>query len=93
MGKLERHGPCHDIGLEVHDDADYSTPFVPGVCFTVEPGLYEESTGIGIRIEDVVRVTEEGCEVLSRDVPKDRAAMEQLVGAQGVLGWLGARVR
>jgi Xaa-Pro aminopeptidase len=93
LGKLERHGPCHYIGLEVHDDADYSTPFVAGVCFTVEPGLYEESTGIGIRIEDVVCVTAEGCEVLSRDVPKDRAAMEQLVGEQGVLDWLGARVR
>ncbi len=93
LGKLERHGPCHYIGLEVHDDADYRTPFVPGVCFTVEPGLYEESTGIGIRIEDVVCVTEEGCEVLSRDVPKDRAAMERLVGEQGVLDWLSARVR
>jgi Xaa-Pro aminopeptidase len=93
LGKLERHGPCHYIGLEVHDEADYNTPFVPGVCFTVEPGLYEESTGIGIRIEDVVCVTEKGCEVLSRDVPKDRAAMEHLVGEQGVLDWLGARVR
>jgi hypothetical protein len=40
-----------------------------------------------------VCVTAEGCEVLSRDVPKDRAAMEQLVGEQGALDWLGARVR
>jgi Xaa-Pro aminopeptidase len=93
LGKLERHGPCHYIGLEVHDEADYTAPFVPGVCFTVEPGLYEESTGIGIRIEDVVCVTEAGCEVLSRDVPKDRAAMERLVGEQGVLDWLGERAR
>ena len=93
LGQLTRHGPCHYIGLEVHDEADYRAPFVPGVCFTVEPGLYEESTGIGIRIEDVVCVTETGCEVLSRDVPKDRASMEQLVGEQGVLDWLGTRGR
>jgi Xaa-Pro aminopeptidase len=91
FGKLVRHGPCHYIGLEVHDDQDYSKPFVPGVCFTVEPGLYEASTGIGIRIEDVVCVTESGCEVLSRDVPKDRATVEKLVAEQGVLDWLGQR--
>jgi Xaa-Pro aminopeptidase len=89
--KFVRHGPCHYIGLEVHDDQDYRAPFVPGVCFTVEPGLYEPETGIGIRIEDVVCVTEKGCEVLSRDVPKDRAAIEKLVGEQGVLEWLVAR--
>jgi len=93
LGKLQRHGPCHYIGLEVHDDGDYRAPFVPGVCFTVEPGLYEASTGIGIRIEDVVCVTENGCEVLSRDVPRDRASLEKLVGEQGALDWLGSRDR
>jgi len=84
FGDLLRHGACHYIGMEVHDPGDYSAPFVPGVAFTIEPGLYEESTGIGIRIEDVVVVTEDGCEVLTGLVPKQRAAVEKAVRDAGV---------
>jgi hypothetical protein len=51
----------------------------------VEPGLYEKSTGIGIRIEDVVLVTPTGCEVLSALVPKDRPMLERLVASEGLL--------
>jgi Xaa-Pro aminopeptidase len=91
FGDFVRHGACHYIGMEVHDVGGYSKPVVPGVCFTVEPGLYEEATGIGIRIEDVVSVTESGCEVLSREVPKERAEVEKLVSETGVLDWLRTR--
>src|SRR5206468_2105434 len=63
MMKLMRHGSCHYIGMEVHDVGDNHKPLEPGVAFTVEPGVYEASTGIGVRIEDVVVVTETGCEV------------------------------
>ena len=91
FSEFVRHGACHYIGMEVHDVGAGGAKLVPGVCFTVEPGLYEESTGIGIRIEDVVCVTESGCEVLSRDVPKDRATVEKLVQEQGVLDWLSQR--
>ncbi len=88
MGHLVRHGPCHYIGLEVHDVGAGDAPLEPGVCFTVEPGLYEEETGIGVRIEDVVVVTADGCEVLTADVPKAREAVEALVGETGVVDWL-----
>lgn len=87
---LKRHGACHYIGLEVHD-VGRGADLVPGVCFTIEPGLYEEATNIGIRIEDVVCVTETGCEVLSAGVPKERGAIEQLVQQDGVLDWLAKR--
>jgi Xaa-Pro aminopeptidase len=80
LGKLLPHGCCHYIGMEVHDVGDQRKPLVPGVAFTVEPGVYEKASGIGIRIEDVVVVTATGCEVLSRSVPKDRKTVIELVG-------------
>jgi len=82
---LLAHGCCHYIGMEVHDVGDGGKPFVPGVAFTVEPGVYEQASGIGIRIEDVVVVTETGCEVVSRLVPKDRATITKLVRSSGIL--------
>lgn len=85
LEQLLTHGTCHYVGLEVHDVGDGSKPVEPGVVFTVEPGLYEKSSGIGIRIEDVVLVTPSGCEVLSALVPKDRATLERLVASEGLL--------
>ncbi|MDP6518372.1 MAG: M24 family metallopeptidase, partial [Planctomycetota bacterium] len=85
LGKLIRHGSCHYIGLEVHDVGVYGEPLVPGVAFTVEPGVYESSTNIGIRIEDVVVVTANGCEVLTDLVPKDRKTITKLVAERGIL--------
>jgi Xaa-Pro aminopeptidase len=85
LGKLLPHGCCHYIGLEVHDVGDGGKPLVPGVAFTVEPGVYDPESGIGVRIEDVVVVTETGCEVLSRLVPKDRESITKLVRSTGIL--------
>lgn len=88
VSKFQKHGPCHYIGMEAHDVGDYDKPLVPGVAFTVEPGLYETETGIGIRIEDVVIVTETGCEVVSSLVPRERSEIERLIREEGVLDWL-----
>jgi Xaa-Pro aminopeptidase len=83
--KLMPHGTCHYVGMEVHDVGDSRKPFEPGVVFTVEPGVYEPATGIGVRIEDVVAVTSDGCEVLSAGVPKDKKGVLELCGAEGIL--------
>jgi len=80
-----KHGVCHWVGLEVHDAGGYGEPFVPGMAFTIEPGLYDTEAGIGVRLEDVVVVTEEGCEVITAGVPKARAEVEALVAERGVL--------
>ncbi len=83
--RWRRHGCCHFIGMEVHDPGLYNQPVEPGVCFTVEPGLYDSETGVGVRIEDVVVITRDGCEVLSDLAPKERAEVEELVRAPGFL--------
>lgn len=90
------HQTSHWLGLDVHDAGPYAEPdgasltLQPGMVLTVEPGLYvpagaedvpEELRGIGVRIEDDVAVTEEGCENLTRPhVPVDPEAVERLVG-------------
>jgi Xaa-Pro aminopeptidase len=79
-----RHGTSHFVGLEVHD-ANPLTKLEPGMVFTIEPGLYIEAESLGIRIEDVVVVTESGCEVITSDVPRNRAEIEKLILEEG---WL-----
>jgi Xaa-Pro aminopeptidase len=83
--KLQRHGACHWVGMEVHDVGDYAQPLVPGCAFTIEPGLYDEAAGIGVRIEDVVVITADGCEVITAGVPRERAAIEALISDRGLL--------
>lgn len=48
----------------------------PGQVFSVEPGIYLLDEGIGVRIEDLVLITEEGCEVLNQ-VTKDLIIVEE----------------
>ncbi len=89
MYKLARHGVSHYIGMEVHD-ASAHKPLEPGVVLTVEPGVYDQQAGIGVRIEDVVLVTATGCEVLSSGVPKDRASIVKLIEEEGLLDRMSA---
>jgi len=69
-GECFGHGTGHGLGLEVHEYPRVSfrnpVPLVEGMVFTVEPGIYLPGR-FGIRIEDVVAVTADGCEILSRD--------------------------
>ena len=74
FGKYFTHRTGHSIGLEVHEAGDVSAVneavIQPGQCFSVEPGIYIPEEGIGVRIEDLVLITEDGCEVLNH-YPKD----------------------
>jgi Xaa-Pro aminopeptidase len=91
------HGTSHWLGLDVHDAGIYrangkSTPLVPGMVLTVEPGLYlatgaprvpKRLQGIGVRIEDDVLVTSGGRRNLSGRIPSTVDALEALVGSGG----------
>lgn len=104
------HGFSHWLGLDVHDVGSTtvdgrSRPLVPGMVFTLEPGVYvrpdvfnkmkdinytddeigrfkrtiQRYMNIGVRIEDDVVVTEDGCRILSAAAPRDIDAIEELM--------------
>lgn len=90
------HAVSHWLGLSVHDvGPSHSATLKPGMVFTVEPGVYLRAgtsvrvdgrtvrlqRAVGIRIEDVILVTDTGFRVLSR-APKEIAAIEALMGGQ-----------
>jgi Xaa-Pro aminopeptidase len=60
LGKYFIHGLSHYVGLNVHDDNDYTVPLSPGSVFTIEPGIYIPEESLGVRIEDMVYVDKDG---------------------------------
>jgi Xaa-Pro aminopeptidase len=89
------HRTGHWLGLDVHDAGDYKIdgkwrPLTPGMVLTVEPGCYIRPAddvpkaywNVGVRIEDDVLVTQDGCEVITAETPKSIAELEALVGNQ-----------
>ena len=72
------HGLGHGVGLNVHEDpfvnADNNDILQEGMVFTIEPGIYLPDQG-GVRLEDMVRVTSHGAEVLT-PLPKDLHVIE-----------------
>ncbi len=90
--KFYMHRTGHWLGMDVHDVGDYKRDgkwrkLEPGMALTVEPGCYiraaddvpERFWGIGVRIEDDAVVTQQGNDIITREVPKTIAEIETLM--------------
>lgn len=77
LGQYFTHGLTHDVGLDVHDSYDPAEPLKAGMVITIEPGIYIPEENIGIRIEDIVLVTETGAKVMSAALPTDPDEIER----------------
>ena len=73
------HSVSHMLGLETHDVTLPDYLLEPGNVITIEPGLYLEDEEIGIRIEDDVLITEDGCINLSEEIIKEADEIEQFI--------------
>jgi Xaa-Pro aminopeptidase len=97
--KFYMHRTGHWLGMDVHDVGDYKVGeewrvLEPGMVMTIEPGLYipagtkgvaKKWWNIGIRIEDDVLVTKDGCEVMTRYVPKEPDEIEALMAGKAAI--------
>lgn len=82
LGEYTIHGVSHHVGLDVHDPADYEKPLEPGMVVTVEPGIYIPEENIGIRIEDMVLVTENGHRLMTEALPRSADEVEKEMAAR-----------
>src|ERR1700743_1867748 len=77
LGKYFIHGLGHHVGLNVHDANDSSLPLDKGMIFTIEPGIYIPEEKLGVRIEDMFTVGQDGKLImLSHDLPRTADEVE-----------------
>lgn len=79
LGQYFIHGLSHGVGLNVHDPMDYNRPIEAGMVITVEPGIYIPDEKIGVRIEDMILITKDGYELLTRRLPRNADEIEAMM--------------
>jgi len=72
----------HYVGMSVHDVGPRIVSLKEGMVFAIEPALYYPEKNFGVRIEDTILVTRNGCEVLTKDVPKEIDEIEKLMAGK-----------
>ena len=83
LGKYFIHGLSHYVGLNVHDPGDYDVPLGPGMVFTIEPGIYIPEEKLGVRIEDILYVDQDGKLInLTADLPHTADDVERAMAGK-----------
>jgi Xaa-Pro aminopeptidase len=77
--KYYMHSVSHHLGLDAHDLGDREKKLYAGNVITVEPGIYIKEEKIGVRIEDDILITKNGCDVLSSMIPKEIEEIERIM--------------
>ena len=83
IGRYYMHGVSHHLGIDTHDaTGPDALALAPGMVITDEPGLYIDEEEIGIRIEDDLLITQDGCTVLSEAIPRTTEDIEAIMAGE-----------
>jgi Xaa-Pro aminopeptidase len=74
----------HNVGMEVHDVRNPTATLEPGQVFTIEPAMQIAEEHVGMRLEDMILITEAGYENLSAFVPVEIAGIEKMMTKHGL---------